>query len=59
VIKLLKRTVSRLFRRKKPRVTRGLAALTAMEREHLFKLVYVGGFSWADARKMRALGEDQ
>jgi hypothetical protein len=58
VIKLLKRTVSRLFRRRKPRVQRGLAALTAAERERLFKLVYWDKISWADAQKMPSLWGD-
>lgn len=58
MIKLLKRTMSRLFGRKKPRVQRGLAALTEAERIRLFKLVYWDMFSFDEAMKMPSLWED-
>lgn len=55
MIKFLKRTFSRLFRRRKPRVQRGLAGLTPQERERLFKLIYWDKLSWGDAQKMPSL----
>jgi hypothetical protein len=47
MIKLLKRTFTRLFRRKKPRVERGLAALTPEERRRLFHLIEWEKLAWS------------